>query len=114
VSDAVLVAGGRHPDGSGKGEQMQQRTLVAEWRQASDQTISDRLLRRLPNDSDYNGDSFWVRQAYLLGQNDQDKSLKTSLKAESDHAGLQGGTESGAAGSRNLNGQPYYRRCWGS
>jgi adenine-specific DNA-methyltransferase len=33
-------------------------------------------------DSDYNGESFFVRQAYFLGQNDPYKSLKTSLKAE--------------------------------
>ncbi|MCS5693943.1 site-specific DNA-methyltransferase [Cyanobium sp. FGCU-6] len=36
-------------------------------------------------DSDYNGESFFVRQAYFLGQNDPYKSLKTSLKAEIDH-----------------------------
>ena len=35
-------------------------------------------------DSDYNGDSFFVRQAYFLGQNDPYKSLKTSLRAEID------------------------------
>ena len=35
-------------------------------------------------DSDYNGESFFVRQAYFLGQNDPYKSLKTSLKAEID------------------------------
>jgi len=35
-------------------------------------------------DSDYNGESFFVRQAYFLGQNDLYKSLKTSLKAEID------------------------------
>ncbi len=35
-------------------------------------------------DSDYNGESFFVRQAYFLGQNDPYKSLKTSLKAEND------------------------------
>ena len=33
-------------------------------------------------DSDYNGESFFVRQAYFLGQNDPYKSLKTSLKSE--------------------------------
>jgi len=35
-------------------------------------------------DSDYNGESFFVRQAYFLGQSDPYKSLKTSLKAEID------------------------------
>lgn len=35
-------------------------------------------------DSDYNGESFFVRQAYFLGQNDPYKSLKSSLKAEID------------------------------
>jgi adenine-specific DNA-methyltransferase len=35
-------------------------------------------------DTDYNGESFFVRQAYFLGQNDPYKSLKTSLKAEID------------------------------
>ena len=35
-------------------------------------------------DSDYNGESFFVCQAYFLGQNDPYKSLKTSLKAEID------------------------------
>ena len=35
-------------------------------------------------DSDDNGESFIVRQAYFLGQNDPYKSLKTSLKAEID------------------------------
>lgn len=35
-------------------------------------------------DSDYNGESFFVRQAYFLGANDPYKSLKTSLKAEID------------------------------
>ena len=35
-------------------------------------------------DSDYNGESFFVRQAYFLGQNDPYKNLKTSLKAEID------------------------------
>jgi len=35
-------------------------------------------------DSDYNGESFFVRHAYFLGQNDPYKSLKTSLKAEID------------------------------
>jgi adenine-specific DNA-methyltransferase len=35
-------------------------------------------------DSDYNGESFFVRQAYFLGQNDPYKSLKISLKAEID------------------------------
>lgn len=33
-------------------------------------------------DTDYNGESFFVRQAYFLGQNDPYKSLKTTLKAE--------------------------------
>ena len=35
-------------------------------------------------DSDDNVESFFVRQAYFLGQNDPYKSLKTSLKAEID------------------------------
>jgi adenine-specific DNA-methyltransferase len=35
-------------------------------------------------DSDYNGESFFVRHAYFLGQNDPYKSLKVSLKAEID------------------------------
>ena len=35
-------------------------------------------------DSDYNGESFFVRQAYFLGQNNPYKSLKTSLRAEID------------------------------
>jgi adenine-specific DNA-methyltransferase len=35
-------------------------------------------------DRDYNGESFFVRQAYFLGQNDPYKSLKISLKAEID------------------------------
>ena len=33
-------------------------------------------------DTDYNGESFFVRHAYFLGQNDPYKSLKTTLKAE--------------------------------
>jgi adenine-specific DNA-methyltransferase len=33
-------------------------------------------------DTDYNEESFFVRQAYFLGQNDPYKSLKTTLKAE--------------------------------
>ena len=36
-------------------------------------------------DTDYNGESFFVRHAYFLGQNDPYKSLKTTLKAEIDH-----------------------------
>lgn len=35
-------------------------------------------------DSDYNGESFFVRQAYFLGQDDPYKSLKTSLKSDID------------------------------
>ena len=35
-------------------------------------------------DSDYNEESFFVRHAYFLGQNDPYKSLKTTLKAEID------------------------------
>ncbi|GHT99758.1 restriction endonuclease subunit M [Betaproteobacteria bacterium] len=35
-------------------------------------------------DTDYNGESFFVRHAYFLGQNDPYKALKTSLKAEID------------------------------
>jgi adenine-specific DNA-methyltransferase len=33
-------------------------------------------------DTDYNEESFFVRQAYFLGANDPYKALKTSLKAE--------------------------------
>jgi hypothetical protein len=33
-------------------------------------------------DSDYNGESFFVRQAYFIGQYDPYKSLKTTLKAQ--------------------------------
>ena len=35
-------------------------------------------------DTDYNEESFFVRQAYFLGQNDPYSALKTSLKAEID------------------------------
>jgi adenine-specific DNA-methyltransferase len=35
-------------------------------------------------DTDYNEESFFVRQAYFLGQNDPYKALKTTLKAEID------------------------------
>ena len=35
-------------------------------------------------DTDYNDESFFVRQAYFLGANDPYKSLKTTLKAEID------------------------------
>jgi adenine-specific DNA-methyltransferase len=35
-------------------------------------------------DSDYNGESFFVRQAYFLGASDPYKALKTTLKAEID------------------------------
>ncbi len=35
-------------------------------------------------DTDYNGESFFVRHAYFLGANDPYKALKTSLKAEID------------------------------
>jgi len=35
-------------------------------------------------DTDYNGESFFVRHAYFLGANDPYKSLKTNLKAEID------------------------------
>lgn len=35
-------------------------------------------------DTDYNEESFFVRQAYFLGANDPYKSLKTTLKAEVD------------------------------
>ena len=35
-------------------------------------------------DTDYNGESFFVRQAYFLGMNDPYKALKTTLKAEID------------------------------
>ena len=35
-------------------------------------------------DTDYNGESFFVRQAYFLGANDPYKALKTTLKAEID------------------------------
>ena len=33
-------------------------------------------------DTDYNGESFFVRQAYFLGASDPYKTLKTTLKAE--------------------------------
>ena len=33
-------------------------------------------------DTDYNGESFFVRHAYFLGQNDPYSALKTTLKAE--------------------------------
>lgn len=33
-------------------------------------------------DTNYNGESFFVRHAYFLGQNDPYKALKTTLKAE--------------------------------
>lgn len=33
-------------------------------------------------DSDYNDESFFVRQAYFLGQNDPYSALRTTLKAE--------------------------------
>ena len=35
-------------------------------------------------DDDYDGESFFVRQAYFLGQNDPYRALKTTLKAEID------------------------------
>ncbi len=35
-------------------------------------------------DTDYNEESFFVRHAYFLGQNDPYQALKTSLKAEID------------------------------
>ena len=35
-------------------------------------------------DTDYNEESFFVRHAYFLGQNDSYRSLKTTLKAEID------------------------------
>jgi adenine-specific DNA-methyltransferase len=35
-------------------------------------------------DTDYNGESFFVRHAYFLGQNDPYKALKNTLKAEID------------------------------
>jgi len=37
-------------------------------------------------DTDYNGESFFVRHAYFLGANDPYKALKTTLKAEIDEA----------------------------
>jgi adenine-specific DNA-methyltransferase len=37
-------------------------------------------------DTDYNEESFFVRQAYFLGANDPYKALKTTLKAEIDEA----------------------------
>lgn len=37
-------------------------------------------------DTDYNGESFFVRHAYFLGANDPYKSLKTTLKAEINEA----------------------------
>ena len=38
-------------------------------------------------DTDYNEESFFVRQAYFLGANDPYKALKTTLKAEIDEEG---------------------------
>ena len=35
-------------------------------------------------DTNYNGESFFVRQAYFLGANDPYKALKTTLRAEID------------------------------
>jgi len=35
-------------------------------------------------DTEYNEESFFVRQAYFLGANDPYKALKTTLKAEID------------------------------
>jgi len=35
-------------------------------------------------DTDYNEESFFVRDAYFLGQNDPDNALRTTLKAEID------------------------------
>jgi adenine-specific DNA-methyltransferase len=35
-------------------------------------------------DTDYNGESLFVRHAYFLGQNDPYSALKTTLKAEID------------------------------
>ena len=35
-------------------------------------------------DTDYNGESFFVRHAYFLGANDPYKALKTTLRAEID------------------------------
>ena len=40
-------------------------------------------------DTDYNEESFFVRQAYFLGQNDPYKSLKTTLKSEIDEEAWQ-------------------------
>jgi adenine-specific DNA-methyltransferase len=37
-------------------------------------------------DSDYDGESFFVRHAYFLGDNDPFKSLKTALKADVDES----------------------------
>jgi adenine-specific DNA-methyltransferase len=48
------------------------------------QKESGKHLDRATSNADYNGRSFFVRQAYFLGQNDPYKSLKTSLKAEID------------------------------
>src|SRR4051812_20415727 len=38
-------------------------------------------------DTDYNGESFFVRHAYFLGANDPYSALKTTLKAEIDPEG---------------------------
>jgi adenine-specific DNA-methyltransferase len=44
------------------------------------------LVRKLV-DSDYNEESFFVRQAYFLGANDPYNVLKTALKAEINEEG---------------------------
>ncbi len=46
------------------------------------QRPKDQALEESANDTDYNEDSFFVRHAYFLGQNDPYGALKTTLKAE--------------------------------
>jgi len=51
------------------------------------QLQNDQSARRLACwfiDTDYNEESFFVRHAYFLGQNDPYSALKTTLKAEID------------------------------
>jgi adenine-specific DNA-methyltransferase len=46
--------------------------------------VQSRRHRRMFIDTDYDGESFFVRHAYFLGGNDPYKRLKTTLKAEID------------------------------
>ena len=47
-----------------------------------DRSWGRRLAKRFGVDTDYDEESFFVRQAYFLGDNDPYKALKTTLKAE--------------------------------